>query len=108
VPISDEESIDSAGIDERTGDVVLTIADDLDWRDERAHFLTLERKINAYLGFIESGRLLESLPLAAGKRVRIAVYQRLDPPFNAVGVLEALGRFLRERGVEFTYGVAPG
>ena len=105
--IADDGSVDSAGIDITTGHVILTIADDLDWQDERAHFLTLERKINAYLAFIESGRLVETMPLAKDKKVRIVVHQRLDAPYNAIGVLEALGRFLRERGVDFVYGVTP-
>lgn len=103
--IAEAETVDSAGIDDKTGEVVLTIDDGLDWQDERAHFQTLERKVNAYLAFIEGGRLVETLPQARGRKVRIAVYHRFEPPFNAVGVLESLGRFLLAREVGFSYGL---
>ncbi len=104
--IADVETVDSAGIDEKTGEVVLTIDDGLDWQDERTHFEALERKVNAYVAFIKSGRLLETMPLANGRKVRIAVYHRFEPPFNAVGVLESLGRFLLLREVGFSYGAS--
>ncbi len=103
--IEDSESVDSASISEATGEVVLTISDPLDWTDERAHFLILEKKVNAYLGFIESGRLSQSMPEAQDRRVKIALYQQHAPPPRAVEGLEALGRFLGTRKVTFTHGV---
>ena len=105
--IADAGTIDAVGINETSGEVVLTITDDLDWADEREHFLILERKINAYLSFIESGEFVEKLPQAQDRKTRIAVYQQTAPPPNAIGVLEALGRFLLERGVYFSYGAGP-
>ncbi|MDQ0463095.1 hypothetical protein QO010_000843 [Caulobacter ginsengisoli] len=105
--IADAGTIDAMGIDEANGEVVLTIIDDLDWANEREHFLALERKINAYLGFIKSGGVVEKLPEALGRRVRIVAYQQAAPPANAVGVLEGLGRFLGDRDVAFSYGAEP-
>jgi hypothetical protein len=107
VSIADAETIDAAGIDVATDYVVLTIADDLDWQDEPAHFLALQHKINAYLQFIESGRLVETMPLAQDKKVQIAVYQQFDPPPSALGALEDIGNFLHSRVIRFSYGVPP-
>ena len=64
--------IDIVGIDD-SGRVVLTISDHLDWTDSVAHQQTLQEKINRYLAFVESGEILDSYPLAAGKQVRVRV-----------------------------------
>jgi hypothetical protein len=50
------DTVDAMGIEIGSGLAVLTIADELDWRDERAHLLALQTKLNAYFAFIESGQ----------------------------------------------------
>ena len=48
--------IDVASID-LNGNAVLTISDHLEWDEQNEHLLTLQNKINAYLGAIENGGL---------------------------------------------------
>ncbi len=64
--------VDAVGIEKTTGDVVLTIADYLDWETSEAqHLELLQEKLNAYLRFIESGELLESGALRRGQARRM-------------------------------------
>ena len=66
--------VDFIGIDNTTGDVVLTISDHLMWPEsDNEHFLLLQEKLNTYLSFIESGELLETYPNAEGRAVLIEV-----------------------------------
>ncbi len=50
------------------GEVVLTISDHLEWNDENEHILTLQEKINRYLGFIQCGQLHERYTHAKRRR----------------------------------------
>ena len=59
------------GVDKSTGDVVLTIADHLDWSETESHLYLLQEKINTYLRFVESGEFLTAYPKAAGRSVLI-------------------------------------
>jgi hypothetical protein len=50
-------------VDERTGHVVLSISDHLDWSDARAHEIILQRKLNTCLAFVgNGGEILKKLP----------------------------------------------
>ena len=66
--------VDAIGVDNATGDVVLTIADHLEWTgSDNEHLLLLQEKLNTYLSFVESGELLEAYPDAKGRTVLIDV-----------------------------------
>jgi hypothetical protein len=66
--------VDAIGIDNVTGDVVLTITDHLDWTgNDNEHLLMLQEKLNTYLSFVESGEILETYPDATGRTVLIDV-----------------------------------
>lgn len=66
--------VDAIGVDNLSGEVILTISDHLEWvADSKEHLLLLQEKINTYLSFIESGELLESYPDANGRNVVINV-----------------------------------
>jgi hypothetical protein len=56
---------------DKTGHVVLTIADHLDWSDSVAHQRTLQAKFNKYLAFVESGEVLTRYPNAKNRPVII-------------------------------------
>ena len=87
--IEKTDVVDAVGIEIESGDVVLTIADSRDWSELESHLLALQQKLNAYFEFIESGQIRSSFPEAQGKRLRIDVVFRFEPP--AV-VLEFLGK----------------
>lgn len=51
------DTIDAAGTDRATGEIVLTIVDAWNWFDEPAHLAALQAKLNAYFGFVEAGQI---------------------------------------------------
>ncbi len=68
--------IDAIGVETESGKVVLTISDHLDWTDGETHLQILQEKINTYLGFVESGELVESYPDAEGRTVVIDIVSK--------------------------------
>lgn len=97
--------VDAIGVEKATGDVILTIADPLDWTDERGHLLRLQDKINRYLGFIESGEMVEAYPLAKDKNAVIEVAVRCPLPEIAVRFLERAREVAEGYGVGFRFGI---
>jgi uncharacterized protein DUF6572 len=72
-PMSVEQTdvVDILGIDRETGHVVLTISDHLDWSDSARHQIILQKKLNRYLAFVESGEILEQIPKREEQASRI-------------------------------------
>lgn len=70
---------DIASVDRMTGHVVLTVSDHLDWSDSTAHQLLLQRKLNRYLAFIESGEILQSYLDAKDRLVAFRVVFQFQP-----------------------------
>ena len=105
--IHDAETLDSIGIDAARGEVVLTIDDPLDWTDGQAHILALQAKFNAYMAYIQAGRIGVQFPEAEGLRPLIAVYMAHEPPPQMRDILESIGRFAAGKKVGFSYGLKP-
>jgi hypothetical protein len=63
--------------------VVLTVSDHLDWDDESNHLLLLEKKLNRYLAFIESGEVFEHVDVARSAPIQVNVVAKFDPPLRA-------------------------
>jgi hypothetical protein len=93
--ITDEASIDMIGVDQATQQVVLTIADHLDWSDPQTHLLHLQAKLNSYLEFVVSGDLQRHYSDATGRKVRfdvVGAHQQPDICVAFMGHVEtALG-----------------
>ncbi len=105
--ITETATIDGMGIDKNTGEVVLTISDHLDWKDERGHLSAIEEKVNAYLGYLESGQLVEDMPEAAGRPPKIWLINKFHPSDDAEQVLENLKRVLAGNEIAFQFGELP-
>lgn len=67
--VMQSRTVDWLGIERESGNVVLTIVDDLDWSDEKRHLLALQEKLNTYLSFIESGEVFAKLREQAARDV---------------------------------------
>lgn len=94
--------IDVIGIDKKTGHVVLTISDHLDWSNTVEHQIALQAKLNKYLAFIESGEILTAYPDAKDRPVAIQVVFKYKPDqqgwqflARAKDVIEAAGFILQ-------------
>jgi hypothetical protein len=66
-----------------SGRAVLTISDHLSWDDVKSHLFILQEKVNAYLGFIESGEMTEKRPDVAGRAILISVVLKFPIPNEA-------------------------
>jgi hypothetical protein len=97
--VSDPGVIDFIGTDTGTGDVVLTIADHLDWTDTPGHLVALQDKVNAYLRFIESGELTQKYPIAQGRKPIIQISAKFHPPEEAQMFLSQVEQALAAAGI---------
>lgn len=97
--------VDAIGIDNATGEAVLTIMDHLEWTGaDDEHLLLLQEKLNTYLRFVESGELFDSYPNANDRHLRIDVVYKYPPAdraldfYNQVAeIVEGAGMSLRHR-----------
>jgi len=105
--IENSGSIDGMVISKTDGKVVLQISDHLDWVNVERHCDLLEKKIGAYLGFVQSGQLQERLPKAVGRSVRISVIYQHEPSEFGFKFLNAAKQQLQESGFELNYGALP-
>ncbi len=94
--------IDFVSID-KTGNVVLTVADDLIWDNENTHLLKLQDKLNAYLDAIDNGSLYESYPDARGRAIVINVSLKFFPNEDGETFLLKSKRTIESAGYGFTY-----
>jgi hypothetical protein len=104
VSIEDASVVDLIGVDARSGNVVLTISDHLEW-DDGEHALRLQDKLNAYLKFIESGELAERYPDAEGRPTQITVVFTHAPDELGETFLARASALVSDAGVVLTYEV---
>ena len=90
--VEDIDKIDFATGERRTGDMILTISDHLDWdENEGEHLVMLQKKLNTYLEFIESGQIYAKIPQAVGRKIVIQVMGKYP-------LSEEAGKFYRLAG----------
>lgn len=99
--------VDGLGISQLDGKVVLTISDHLQWDDPKKHFELLEDKIEAYLAFVKSGQLYETLSAAQGREIRIELVFEHALNGAAATFLAAAKNQLEAVGVEFSPAALP-
>jgi hypothetical protein len=85
-----------------SGEICLTISDHLEWYQE--HLLTLQKKINAYIRFIESGEIFSSYPDAKDRRFVIKVALLHKPNDLGSRFLDKAKEVITGAGFEFEYG----
>ena len=105
--IEQTDRVDAIGVEDSSGKVILSIADHLDWRDEHAHLLVLQDKLNTYVRFVESGELVSAYPNAAGKKPVIDVVTRLEIPRVCAQFFERVRPVLEAAGIELRTRVLP-
>ena len=99
--IDQTEVIDSIGVDDSTGRVVLTISDQLEW--DKNHLILLQEKLNTYLGFVESGELLNSYPDSKNREVLINVICKYPPDKESEKFLLQVNNIVEGAGMKFNY-----
>ncbi|RYM33349.1 hypothetical protein ERX46_10425 [Brumimicrobium glaciale] len=89
----------------KSGTIQLTISDHLEWKDEEMHLLILQKKINAYLDFIQSEQIFEDYPSAKNKKITISLSMKFKPTNVALKTLEDFKMILTKQDFEFSWKV---
>lgn len=102
--IEQTKSVDYIGIDKKTGSVVLTITDHLQWvENESDHLLMLQDKINSYLGFIESEEIWETCPEVRNQKVVISIVGKFPLSLEAKEFVKRAKLIVGEAGVGLSF-----
>ena len=101
--IEEGDTVDVIHRDRDTGDVILTIADQLDWSDQTRHLALLQTKVYRYLDFVEGGEIAASYPSSVCRRKIIEVVFRYQPVQLAKDLLQALGNHAREADIQLRW-----
>ncbi|SDO04833.1 hypothetical protein SAMN04487897_107188 [Paenibacillus sp. yr247] len=99
--LENANELDSIGLDKVTGEVNLTIKDDVDWNDIQLHLSLLQEKINTYLSFIESGEIDSSYPKSINKRKKITIYFKHQVCDEAIEFLTQANQIVIDAGFGF-------
>lgn len=100
------EKIDTIGIEKGTGKIVMTISDDLEW-GEMSHLLTLQKKLNCYLDYVQGGQLLEAYPDAKERIIEIGLICTHEPDAKGMEFLDNCSKVIEEAGCQFQVGLMP-
>ncbi|MFS8146339.1 DUF6572 domain-containing protein [Rhizobium sp. BR 249] len=107
--VDQTDVVDAIGIDNVTGEVVLTITDHLDWTgNEGKHFLLLQEKLNTYLGFVESGEILETYPNAKDRAILIDIVGKYQLNEQAQAFYAQVAQIVEGAGIKFRYRLFGG
>ena len=101
--VEQPDTIDIVGIDKDTGTVVLTISDHLDWSDSPSHQSTLQKKLNTYLAFVESGEIDKQYPSSKGRSVVFEVVFKYRPDRDALTFLSKVREIVEKAGFELRH-----
>ncbi len=96
--VEETDRVDIVSIDERTGHVVLTITDHLDWTNSFVHRTVLQSKLNAYLAFVEGGELYERYPQAKGRSISFNVVFKYAPDDEGKQFLDRAKQVIESAG----------
>jgi hypothetical protein len=102
--VEETNKIDRTAWDKNKTRVLLVVSDHLDWEvEEGEHLFLLQEKLNTYLYFIESGKLVETLPWASGLPVTIRIYGKFPLSPEAARFLELVKQKLETIDVSIEF-----
>jgi hypothetical protein len=102
--IEDVDKIDLVAGERKTGDMILTISDHLDWDEkEGEHLIVLQKKLNTYLEFIESGQIYAKVPQAAGQKIVIHVMGKFPLSDEAKKFYRLAGKAIEDAGFSLRF-----
>ena len=82
-------AVDGIGLAENET-MKMLITDHLDWQDEYKHLLILQEKINAYIGFCESGQYKEIYTDTPINHIIFEIHFMFEPTQNTYRFLEQI------------------
>ena len=109
--VKQTRSVDWLGLEKDTGNIILTVVDDLDWVNESEHLLALQEKLNTYLAFIESGEVFVRLVDTVGADVvrttpiKISILAKYSPTAKARAFIEYAQKTFRDAGFQLVHRI---
>ena len=100
--VENTTAVDFVSID-KTGDVVLTISDHLDWSDEHKHLALLQEKINTYCTYVETGQIYDDYRESRDRRPLVSVVLFHAPTPKAEAFFVAVKAALEVEGFGFEW-----
>jgi len=85
------------------GETRLTITDHYDWSNQHQHLLVLQDKLNAYIQFIEDGKVFEKYPSAKKDHISIDVVFKFEPTTDAILFLNRCKETINDFGIGFAW-----
>lgn len=104
--VLDRGKIDGIGLNKEGDSVVLMISDHLDWSDEYEHLVSLQDKINDYLGFVESGQVNEVYSKVNVNGYTIIIYFKHNPTQKCREFINSVSQMLSVNGVSLEYEIS--
>ncbi len=97
--------IDGMGMNKEQDAIMLLLCDHLPWEGEDAlkivdHLLLLQKKINVYVAFLESGQYKEKYPALEPKMAVIDIRFKYDIPEMCERFLQTVQEQLGELGIK--------
>jgi hypothetical protein len=87
---------------------LLTISDHLAWdENEGAHLELLQRKLNTYLRFIETGKLIHEFPQLNGRSLVINLVCKFPLSEQAELFIGKAGEAIRDAGFRLQFEIHP-
>lgn len=105
--ILETNKIDAIGVTPDGKGLGLMLTDHLDWSNEHKHLLLLQKKINAYLEYLESRQFEKSYPNRSFSHAVIGIYFQHDIPENCEKFLQVVQDQVGELGIEIQATIAP-
>ncbi|SAK80728.1 hypothetical protein AWB75_05008 [Caballeronia catudaia] len=96
--LRDVDAIDYIGVNILFKRVYVGLFDELDWRDEREHQDLLTKKIDHYIRYIRSGKLLLNYPKVRGYEIVIEYVSTHSMPSSAREYWKSRERLLADAG----------
>jgi hypothetical protein len=105
VSVEQTNVIDVISTDRKSGHVVLTITDHLDWTDGIGHQKMLQEKLNRYLAFVEGGELVDRYPDLKGRPIAFKVVFKFSPDAAAQAFLAKAKQIIESAGFTLRHEV---
>ena len=99
----DSTVVDGIALTEDKNGIVLLITDHLDWSEEYQHLMTLQEKINTYLGFLEEKQYEEMYKEETITYGIIEIHFQHNLTDNAENLLQAVQNQVAQYGIEIQW-----
>jgi hypothetical protein len=103
--VIEKNKIDAMGKSKTANELILMIADHLDWENEYEHLIVLQDKINSYIGFIEARDFRETYPTDNFSGYIIEIHFQYEVSENCIKFLDTVANQTEELGVKIRVNI---